>query len=74
MKCALSANGLFENIDRPIVNITGVKRKNKTLNKQINLPTVNVWRVKEPQASDYLQQEILKFVSVTFNLTVERLT
>lgn len=74
MKCALSANGLFENIDRPIVNTSGVKRKNKTLNKQINLPTVNVWRVKEPQASDYLQQEILKFVSVTFNLTVERLT
>jgi hypothetical protein len=73
VKCALSANGLFENIDRPIVNITGVKRKNKTLNKQINLPTVNVWRVKEPQASDYLQQESLKFVSVTFNLTVERL-
>jgi hypothetical protein len=73
VKCALSANGLFENIDRPIVNTSGVKRKNKTLNKQINLPTVNVWRVKEPQASDYLQQEILKFVSVTFNLTVERL-
>lgn len=66
VKCALSANGLFENFDRPIVNTTGVKRKGKTLNKKINLPTVNVWRVKEPQASDYLQQEIVKFVSSYF--------
>jgi len=60
---ALSANGLFENFDRPIADISGTKRKGKTLSKLHNLPTVNVWRVKEPQASEYLEQEILKFVS-----------
>jgi hypothetical protein len=56
------------------VDTTGVKRKSKTLNKKINLPTVNVWRVKEPHASEYLDQEIIKFVSFYFNLTLERLT
>jgi hypothetical protein len=50
------------------VNTTGVKRKSKTLNKKINLPTVNVWRVKEPQASEYLDQEIIKFTNMKAKL------
>ena len=70
VKCALSANGLFENFDRPMVSAIGVKRKGKSLTKRSNLPTVNVWRVKEPQATDYLQQEILKFVSASIYLII----
>ena len=53
LKGALSANGLFEQ-----VNKNGCRRKKKY---------DPVWRVKEAEATEYIKQEVIKFV-ITFLL------
>lgn len=56
LKGALSANGLFELVN-PIIE-QGASRKRKALEKR-----EKVWELKEPEAAEYLKQEMIKFVS-----------